>query len=162
MLEKPYGAPLSQQELGFHDLTIEDLDQLVEIERCGYSFPWGEQLFRDSLGPGYLSFGIWLQDELRGFAISTLVLDEVHLLNLCVHPRYRRQGLARYLLRQLIARSQKQGARTLMLEVRVSNLGAIGLYESEGFEVVGHRSEYYPDPEGREDACVMTLSLRSG
>lgn len=154
-----YGSPLSAQTLEFHDLTDEDLDQLLEIERGGYSFPWAEKLFRDSLGSGYLSFGLWMQDELLGYAISTLVLDEVHLLNLCVHPRHRRQGLARYLLRHLIARAHQEGAGVIMLEVRVSNKGAIALYESEGFEPCGVRPDYYPDAGSREDALVMKLTL---
>ncbi len=161
MAEKTYQPSWSHQLLEFHDLTIEDLEQLVEIERGGYSFPWSERLFRESIGSGYLSFGVWLQDELLGYAISTLVLDEVHLLNLCVHSRFRRQGLARYLLRQLIARAQQSGASKVLLEVRVSNHGALALYASEGFERCGRRPEYYPDPKGREDAQVMLLALGS-
>src|SRR5204862_1925180 len=86
-----------------------------------------------------------------------LVRAEVHLLNLAVHPDARRRGHGRALVAHLLRVAADQGCRYLTLEVRRSNLAAIELYRSVGFDPVGVRPRYYVDDE--EDAVVMVLEL---
>jgi ribosomal-protein-alanine N-acetyltransferase len=48
---------------------------------------------------------------------------------------------------------------TLWLEVRASNVAAIALYESLGFNEATIRRNYYPTADGREDAIIMALPV---
>ena len=84
-------------------------------------------------------------------------MDEGHITNVAVRPEFRRKGFARKLLQDLIDHARTSGIKSLTLEVRVSNLPAIRLYESFGFKVEGRRKQYYAD--NREDALIMWLRL---
>jgi ribosomal-protein-alanine N-acetyltransferase len=86
------------------------------------------------------------------------IADEGHITNLAVRPGFRRRGFARQLLQDLIDYARKNHIGSLTLEVRVSNLPAIRLYESFGFRVEGRRKNYYAD--NNEDALIMWLRLR--
>jgi ribosomal-protein-alanine N-acetyltransferase len=93
----------------------------------------------------------------------SVAAGECHLLNLCVHPLFQRLGIARRMLRRLLALARREDADTAFLEVRVSNRGAIALYRTEGFDEIGLRKGYYPcadaDPSRREDALMMARAL---
>ena len=83
--------------------------------------------------------------------------DEASINNVATDPQYRRRGLAEALLRELMARAEKQGVRKYSLEVRVGNAAAIALYTKLGFEPVGVRRRYYSHPQ--EDALIMIKEL---
>ena len=74
-------------------------------------------------------------------------------MNVAVAPEYRRRGIARELLERLFEVTGGDARRGYTLEVRVSNLDAIRLYERLGFEARGIRRGYYTD--NREDALIM-------
>ncbi len=137
-------------------LHPQDLPNILEIERCSYSSPWSEGVFEDCFKSSYRLWAARRNGELAGYAVVTYQYDEAHLLNLCVAPAARGHGVARRLLRHLIAASGHDGMQLLLLEVRHSNRAAYRLYCSEGFEQVGTRPGYYPVPGGRENARVMT------
>ncbi len=82
--------------------------------------------------------------------------DEIQMLNLAVHPDYRRQGLGRQLMTFLLAQAEEKRVSKVLLEVRPSNQIAIALYHSLGFKILYRRPGYY-EPEG-EDALVMEWS----
>ena len=92
-------------------------------------------------------------------SIVAYAAEEVHILNICVGPKYRREGCARLLIKNEILIGTESGAKEIYLEVRVSNLGAIDLYKGLGFKNVGLRKDYYPTGSGREDAYVFRLLL---
>ena len=92
-----------------------------------------------------------------GFAIFWIVVDEAHLLIFAVHPAYRRLGIARKLLDAVLEEARRIGLLRATLEVRVSNDGAIALYEEAGFVTVAMRRGYYQDTG--EDANVMWLDI---
>ena len=96
-----------------------------------------------------------------GYCVSTSVLDEVSLLNICIHTKHQGRGLGSELLRYLIRQEAGAGAKTMWLEVRAGNERARVLYESLGFQLQGTRKAYYPAVEGREDALVYCLSSLS-
>ena len=75
------------------------------------------------------------------------------MMNIAVHPDFRRQGVARALILALIGELKKRGSRCLTLEVRASNDSARTLYESLGFAHVGTRRNYYQNP--KEDALIL-------
>lgn len=140
-------------------LAESDLPVVMDIERQGYSHPWSEAVFRDCFKVNYRLLGLVEGECLAGYAVLALMYDEGHLLNLCIAPRHRRRGLARYLLRHVLREAVSAGMDRVLLEVRAGNGSAQRLYLSEGFGVIGERPGYYPDPGGREDALVMSLSL---
>ena len=75
------------------------------------------------------------------------------MMNVAVHPDWRRCGIGRKLIMQLIAQLRSRGSQCLKLEVRISNSGAVALYESLGFCKLGLRKNYYRNP--REDALIL-------
>lgn len=150
---------LTGAELAFARLGQADLDAMLDIERSGYSYPWSEAQFRDCMGEGFDTWGCFLGGQLTGYLVHWQVLDEAHLMNLCVHRSFGGQGIGRQLLRHWIARMMTERMGELTLEVRQSNRVAQSLYRSEGFVQVGERPDYYPDAGKRESAVIMKLRL---
>lgn len=138
-----------------------DLPEMLEIERAGYSFPWTEAVFRDCFRPSYRLWGVFVSGSLFGYAVVAYMVDEAHLLNICVSRQSRRSGLARYLLRHLVREAAADGMAQVLLEVRASNQAASDLYLAEGFAEIGRRPGYYPSSSGREDARVLSLPFAS-
>ena len=98
---------------------------------------------------------VW--DRLAGFLVARTVSDEMEVLNLAVAPDYRRRGIARRLLGEVLTRAQQQGVRQCWLEVRASNRAALDFYHALGFEESHRRCRYYRDPA--EDAVVCQRLL---
>lgn len=141
-------------------LDLDDLPQVMSIERAGHLFPWSEKIFRDCIRSGYYLDGAFAGDRLVGFSMVMPILDEWHILNLCVDPRYQRQGVGRFLMDFILDQGRSGDIGSLWLEVRVGNYRALNLYAKLGFDEVGMRKGYYPAASGREDARVMRLALR--
>ena len=153
-------------------LTVADLDELMVIEAGSYPFPWSRGNFVDSLSSGYRAQGLWKSaaraDEpnavtrcLVAYAWAMEGVDELHLLNLTVHPEHRRAGHARRLLDDLVLWAVERSLWWMWLEVRASNEAARRLYEAYGFEEAGLRRRYYPNVRStREDAVLMRLDMR--
>lgn len=136
-----------------------DLSRILDIERQSYSHPWTEGVFRDCFKVSYRLWGVFQGDTLIGYAVVAYMLDEAHLLNLCVHPGYRGLGAGRLLLRHFLAEAVEDCMNQVILEVRLSNAVAGKMYRHEGFEEIGRRPGYYPGADGGEDARVMRLLL---
>lgn len=142
-------------------LTVSDLPAVLEVERQSYSHPWTEAVFRDCFRPDYRLWALDRDGAIIGYAVVAYLVDEAHLLNLCVSPAWRHQGDATRLLQHLCARSRDDGMGQVLLEVRESNEPARRLYRREGFSTIGRRPDYYPDGGRREAAEVMSLPLIS-
>jgi len=136
-----------------------DLDAVHAIERRAYPVPWTYGVFFDCLVVRYDCQALWRGDRMLGYFVGQRVLDEAHLLNVCIDPDYQRQGLGELLMQEWLQLASSSGCRRALLEVRVSNPGAQALYQRLGFERIGYRKGYYPTLEGREDGIVMALSL---
>jgi ribosomal-protein-alanine N-acetyltransferase len=137
----------------------EDIAWVMHHEPQLYPFPWTAGNFTDSIQAGYLCRVLCQEDEPLGYAVMMLILDEAHLLNLSVIASAQGRGLGRALLSLMCEEVRVFGATQCFLEVRPSNTPARALYERFGFERVGRRRDYYPAPEGREDAIVMRVAL---
>jgi ribosomal-protein-alanine N-acetyltransferase len=138
------------------DLGVADLNAIETIERRAYPTPWSRSMFAGELAkPTSLCVGAFDEDEdeLAGYMIVSRYVDAWHVMNIAVSPDRRRQGIARTLLEHLFALTAGHGHRGYTLEVRVSNVEAIRLYESVGFKARGIRRGYYTD--NREDALIM-------
>jgi ribosomal-protein-alanine N-acetyltransferase len=139
-------------------MTMSDLPNVAAIEKKGYQFPWGEDIFRDCLKARYECWVCEERDKVLGYCIASIAVGEAHVLNLCVDPAEQGQGIGRELLENLIE-SARGRAETVFLEVRPSNTVAIALYENMGFNEIGIRKGYYPAENGREDALMLALEL---
>lgn len=136
-------------------LERSDLDVVEAIERESYPTPWSRSMFEAELRkPSSLAIGAFTKDdELAGFAFVSRYVDAWHVMNVAVAHAYRRRGIASALLHRLFEVTASDPRRGYTLEVRVSNVGAIQLYERLGFEARGLRRGYYTD--NREDALIM-------
>lgn len=143
----------------FRPMNMTDLDAVMEIEPLIYSHPWTRGNFSDSLNSGYSAWVLEKNDEMIGYALLMMVMDEAHLLNLSIAKAYQKQGLGRYLLEHMLQIARNHHALNMFLEVRTSNTSAIALYENMGFNEMAIRRNYYPAKVGREDAVLMGLAL---
>ncbi len=157
----------------FEPMTEADLAQVMAIEQAIYAFPWTIGNFRDSLRAGYSCLVHRVDDHpdsypapgggraarMAGYAVMLVAAGEAHLLNLSVAKAYQRRGHGSLILSRLIRLSRDHGAQRLFLEVRPSNQAGRKLYARHGFAEAGVRRNYYPSPEGREDALVLSLPL---
>lgn len=137
-----------------------DLAQVLDIEQASYEFPWKPAIFQDCLKMDYCCEVLYEGPEnVRAYGFMSAAVGEAHLLNLCVAPLWRRTGMARYLLNHLIEQARQRAAYVMFLEVRPSNRGALALYRQNGFAQIGRRKDYYPSPEGREDAIILSRDI---
>jgi [ribosomal protein S18]-alanine N-acetyltransferase len=150
--------------LSLRPMREDDLDAIMQIEPTIYSHPWTRGNFSDSLNSGYSAWVLEENNEMIGYALLMLVMDEAHLLNLSIAKPQQKRGLGRYLLEHMLKVAKTHKAVNMFLEVRPSNISAIALYENMGFCEISVRRGYYPaDPKtsetGREDAVLMGLAL---
>lgn len=134
-------------------LTVDDLEAVVELENRTYATPWSEQVFLDELAaPGrtYLK-AVDEGGRLIGYAGLMLVGEEAHITTVVVDPAHRGGRIGTRLMLDLARSAMGGGARSLTLEVRVSNAAAQALYRRFGMAPVGVRKRYYVD----EDALIM-------
>ena len=136
-----------------------DLDEVLEIENSSYEFPWTEGIFRDCLHNQYLANLFLQQKKILAYSVSQYVVDECHLLNLCVRQSDRGNGLGEKMVQYLMNQARQNNMGSIFLEVRVSNSAAINLYDKLGFNEVGLRDDYYPASDGREDALVLAHEI---
>jgi ribosomal-protein-alanine N-acetyltransferase len=141
-------------------MTVDDLDAVMRIERLAYAHPWSRAVFEDTVVAGYQAQRLLAGTTLLGYFVAMKGVEEVHLLNITVAPAHQYKGWARVMLEALSLWARGQAAKTLWLEVRVSNSRALQIYQAQGFVQVGRRPKYYPSGHGqREDAIVMSLTL---
>lgn len=151
--------PVNDRDFSLRPMLEKDLPQVMQNERLAYHFPWTEQIFRDCL---HAHYSCWVAEkigDMAGHAVLTVAAGESHILNVCVNPFLQGQGLGRLLVVHLLEVAKARQANTVFLEVRPSNKVAYALYNSLGFNEVGHRRNYYPSQTGREDALIMALVL---
>ena len=136
------------------------LDSILEIENESNPFPWTEGNFKDCLDKGYYSLALEDKNKFIGFAIMAISTDESHLLNIGINKNERGMEYGEKLLKKMIIAAEVMGSKKIILEVRLSNKTAYQLYKKLGFEEIGIRKKYYRLPEGREDAYVLSKSLK--
>ena len=135
-------------------LALSHLGDIEQIETRAYPTPWSRTMFASELSkPTSICLGAFEGEQLVGYIINSRYVDAWHVMNVAVDPEHRRRGIATRMLEALFEMTEHDGRRGYTLEVRVSNLGAVDLYERLGFERRGVRRGYYTD--NREDALVM-------
>ena len=143
----------------FRLMTKGDLENVLKNERQTYSHPWSEKVFLDCIAGTSECWVLETTEGIISHLIITSVLDEGHILNLCVGRDCQGKGYAHKVLAHAIRRLQALRAEAVFLEVRASNKKAISLYLRHGFTQIGYRKDYYPLGSVREDAVVMSRKI---
>lgn len=136
------------------EMTYRTATQVAQLEAICFSDPWSENSVVSELSN---PLSLWLVavegKRVAGYVGSQSVEGEADMMNVAVHPDFRRQGVGQALVNALVEELEKRGVHSLTLEVRTSNECAIGLYEKLGFAQVGLRKNYYRHP--KEDAYIL-------
>lgn len=133
-----------------------DIDRVIELEKKAYGqHHWSKESFLSELSNDLASYYSAFSEngELIAYCGCWKILEEAHITTIAVLPDYRRKHIAEVLLKTIIDECYKDMVKFITLEVRVSNAGAIGLYEKYGFKSLGTRKGYYQD--NNEDALIM-------
>lgn len=144
-----------KQELSIRLMELKDLDEICEIEKLSFKTPWSRESFLEELQTNekarYLVAA--LGETVVGYGGMWFIFDEAHITNIAVHPDYRGQKIGEKLVQAMIALAEAADINSMTLEVRTSNVPAIGLYKKLSFEEAGIRRGYYTDTG--EDALIM-------
>ena len=130
------------------------MSAVAALETICFSDPWSENSVSSEL---MNKLALWLVAEengtVAGYIGSQTCGEESDVMNVAVHPDFRRRGIAEALVNALVEELKAIGSHCLTLEVRASNVPAIALYEKMGFSEIGRRKNYYRNP--REDALIL-------
>ena len=135
-------------EIFVREASEADAALIAEIEALSFKTPWTYDMVLSEMKETYSHFYVAVSgDKVIGYYGFLHISDELHILNVAVHPEFRERGVGRLLMSDLTERAVALSARALTLEVRESNLAAIRLYERAGFVLAGTRPHYYMDKE---------------
>ena len=144
-------------------MTIEDIPEVVSLERTAFSNPWSRESFVQEITRNPFSHPTVARTTrvgtrgIAGYCVPWFVFELVHIQNIAVHPAHLGRGLGRYILEHVLLAGRREGAIKAVLEVRESNEAARQLYLSTGFQEVGRRKNYYSKPS--EDAILYEKDL---
>ena len=135
-------------------MSSEHVPQVAELEKLCFVDPWDEKSIAYELTNPLSYWLVALEGEtVTGYVGSQTVIDETDMMNIAVHPDYRRKGIAESLINALVSDLVQKGSRCLTLEVRASNEAAKALYQKLGFQHVGTRKNYSRHP--KEDGLIL-------
>lgn len=146
--------PDRKKRFEIRQMCEKDLSAVAQIEQEIFSQPWSEQGFANSLSQENTCYLVAdMNGEIVGYCGFLQVLDEADITNVAIKEKYRRLGAGRSLLKVLIKEGEKRGVTAFTLEVRESNVAALKLYQTLGFESAGIRKNFYDFP--KENAVIM-------
>lgn len=135
-------------------MTDAHIDDIHEVEKASFSVPWSKGAFQDELSNPLANYYVGeIDEQIIGYMGIWLIADEGHITNIAIDPCKQGKGYGQKLLQETMKQLADKGCKSMTLEVRTSNQAAIGLYEKNGFKIVGRRKNYYTEP--KEDALIM-------
>lgn len=140
----------------FKPFSLNDVTAIYAIEQRAQSHPMSRDVMESCFAKRYFNSALYVDEQLAGFYIGEIVLDESSLIEICIEPSFQGQGLGRQLLAHYLEQATGKGAMSCWLEVRESNVAAHRLYQSMLFNEVDRRVNYYPTATGKEDAIIMS------
>lgn len=148
-------------------MTEHDLLEVVEIEENSGLSRWGWAAYYAELQGSNSNLMLVARlpnadrrrgsHSLAGYIVARMGADELHINNVAVREDYRRRGIGRQLLNNILEEGRRSGVPCAFLELRAGNHAARTLYEKCGFRVTSRRKNYYSDPV--EDALVMIVQF---
>jgi len=156
------GAGSAAKVPEFRPMLLSDVPVISAIEREVFTVPWSAEAFVNELKHNqFARYTVMeLDRNIIGYGGMWIIMDEAHVTNIAVRAPYRGRGYGEMLLRRLMRTAREQGAKSMTLEVRVSNEVAQNLYRKLGFVQNGIRPRYYTD--NQEDAYIMWADLTAG
>lgn len=139
-------------------LEIADLTAVLNIEQQN-DFPWTQGILHDCFTANDEIHGVEADGKIIAYAVMRCAFDEAEILNIVVDKNFRRKGYGKLLLQQLLNLAKQKNVQKVFLDVRVSNIAALKLYEQLGFEEIGWRENYYRAANGREDAIQLCINV---
>ena len=140
------------------DMTFDDIDEVVVIEKENFSVPWDENgFFSFMIRQGTVFVCAVENGHIVGYGGMVTAADEGDVTNVSVSLNKRQQGIGTAIVKRLLEKGMQMGIKKLFLEVRISNDSAIRLYEKLGFKAISTRKDYYQAPV--EDATVMIKEI---
>ena len=142
-------------ELKYTKAKKKEVEPISGLEALCFPNPWTyDMLYSDICENKITEYVLCSKGERPvGYGGMWLICDEAHITNICTHPKYRKKGIGSGILEWLMKKAVEMGAERMTLEVRVSNVAAMHLYESHGFHIYGKRNGYYSD--NGEDAYIL-------
>jgi len=141
--------------------AIEDIALIHKIEEEVSICPWSTQMLEECLKIGYDCWTLVHDKLVAGFAMVAFCGKDAHILNIAVADKMHGRGFGTMLMEHIIESAKTIDSEKIILEVRKSNLVAQRLYRKLNFLHIGFRNNYYPHPDGREDALVFALTLNN-
>ncbi|MEN9206096.1 MAG: ribosomal protein S18-alanine N-acetyltransferase [Thermostichales cyanobacterium SZTDM-1c_bins_54] len=139
-------------------LGSQHLEAMLALDQLALGGYWSRESYAaECARANKQMWGVFSGEELVGFAILWLILEEAHVVMLAVHPDYRRRGIGTTLVKHLLQIATEHHCRWAILEVRISNQAARCLYENLGFVPLGIRKNYYHHPP--EDGLTLWKQL---
>ena len=143
-------------------MNIEDISDVHDLDQIAFTLPWPENSYHYELTQNQSSW-LWVAEDkisdyksrIVGMICVWIIVDEVHIATIAVHPDTRHAGIGKKLVANALLTAHNLGAQSAYLEVRESNSIAQNMYKKFGFEIVGKRNGYYSD--NHEDALMMNL-----
>ncbi len=147
------------ENLTFRIMTLNDLEDVMKIERASFPHPWSKDAFYNEVVNNQFATYLILEVDEKpiGYCGIWIIIDEAHITNIAIIPEFRGKKYGDALMRKVMEQARTMGAKTMTLEVRLSNQVAQRLYRKYGFENGGIRKNYYTD--NGEDALVMWVNL---
>ena len=127
-------------------LNQENLNACLKLDEIALKGLWNKSQWEKELSESQrLCLGIFDCSNLIAIGCGWIVVDELHLTAIAVHPKHRCRGLAKEVLSNLFKKAHQKGCTRVTLEVKSNNSAALCLYKSCGFKTAGYRSNYYKD-----------------
>ncbi len=159
-----FSLPAEASEIELVSMDPGDVAAVALLEQLSFTHPWSDELFLQEVRLPYSKVllarrAVGADPRVVGYICRWLLEGEIHILNVAVHPAWRRRLIGRRLVQAVLAEGRDAAAGRATLEVRRSNHAARGLYQGLGFSPVGVRQGYYGPGE---DALVLELLLDGG
>ncbi|WP_349409260.1 ribosomal protein S18-alanine N-acetyltransferase [Pseudalkalibacillus sp. SCS-8] len=147
------------ENLMFRIMTLHDIDDVMQIEEASFPNPWSKTAFYNEIVNNQFATYLILEVDGKpvGYCGLWVIIDEAHVTNIAIIPSYRGKKYGDALMKKAMEQARIMGAKTMTLEVRISNEVAQRMYRKYGFENGGIRRNYYTD--NGEDALVMWVNL---
>lgn len=136
------------------DMTATHIPEIAALEKECFSTPWSEESLLEEINNENSHFLVAFSDKVLGYIGVQEICGEAYITNVAVFNEYRNHGVGRKLLQTAVKKAKSRNCEFITLEVRESNVSAISLYESEGFDVAGVRKNFYSAPT--ENGIIYT------
>ena len=151
-------APVRRDDIHIRSIHRRDLPNVLEIENGSFDFPWTKDEFCRCLRQeSVIGLVATVKDSVVGYTIYERHESRTHLLSFAVHPGHRHEGIGETLLAKLVAMLPLQHPGRIVLEVRESNLSALGFFKRFGFKATSLLRNFFEDKP--EDAILMQYRL---